>query len=111
MTKRTFGKFTKRKQDAYYTPANAVEPLQLHLDSHRYIEPCWGDGAIPRAIGVDPVYAYDINGNAPDGDMDATTTMYATFGTDYFITNPPWTRDILHPLMTNLMDGERRERV
>lgn len=34
--------------------------------------------------------------------VDATTEKYDIRGADYFITNPPWTRQLLHPMIDNL---------
>ena len=35
---------------------------------------------------------------------DARTARYDVANADCFITNPPWSRDVLHPLIINLSD-------
>ena len=74
--------FKRRPRDYYPTPVAAVEPLIAHLpERFKYIEPCVGDGALVRAL-----------------ESFAGVTRYGHF----FITNPPWDRDVLHPLILHL---------
>lgn len=97
--------FERRKNDAYDTPYSAIVPLlPLLAKSTRYIEPCAGDGAIVRHLqshGHVCVEAIDID---PRADFishgDATTLRISN--ADCFITNPPWTRELLHPIIMNL---------
>lgn len=95
--------FKRRKQDAYYTPPEAVEPLLAHLYAGTYIDPCCGDGAIERALdalgGPTCVWASDIEEDARVSNYGVAQHM---FPVDVFITNPPWTREILHPIIENL---------
>ena len=109
--------FARRERDFYPTPVAAVEPLIPHLpERFTYIEPCCGDGALIRALssfeGVAhggrfcPTleYASDI---APSGDvgartLDAFRIEDADADVDLFITNPPWSRPILHRLIVHL---------
>lgn len=99
--------FTRVDRDYYRTPREAVAPLVLHLpvDDLQYWEPCAGDGALIDAlddmIGFACIAASDI---APMGDsigrMDAlTATEDNVAGCTHIITNPPWTRQILHPMI------------
>ena len=37
-----------------------------------------------------------------DMELDARPTQYHITNVDYFITNPPWTRELLHPIIDNL---------
>jgi hypothetical protein len=98
--------FARIERDFYPTPPEAVAPLLPHLESNtQFIEPCVGDGALAFELerhGHDCILAYDI---APrmDGVMprDALTFKPYTEGR-IFITNPPWSRDILHPLILHL---------
>ena len=93
--------FPRVPQDAYATPAEAVTPLLRHLAARtRYIEPCAGEGRLIEHLeraGHVLVGAYDL----PD---DARMKRYEVSGADAFITNPPWGRDILHPIILNLSD-------
>ena len=99
MGKRSF--FPRVPQDAYPTPAEAVLPLLPHLKpGTQFVEPCCGDGHLVghlKRTGHVLVGAYDL----PD---DARVKRYDVDGVDAFITNSPWRRDILHPIIVNLSD-------
>lgn len=102
MSKRAFGKFERRKQDFYETPVKAIVPLINHIygQYRSYYDPCFGKGAIRSGIE-----SLDNGGlvcvGETDIELDATLTSYsAPF--DCFITNPPWTREVLHPMIDNL---------
>lgn len=105
MSKRS--EFKRRKNDAYFTPLKPVEPLIPHLyPGTSFIEPCAGDGRLARHLdgfGIKCKSAIDVD---PQGDGirvgDALTHDFDVSGVDYFITNPPWTREILHPLIERL---------
>jgi hypothetical protein len=94
--------FQRRPQDKYYTPAEAVAPLLVHLPPRtRFVEPCAGDGRLVRhleAAGHSCVDAFDI---APEHESvrpgDALELL--NFSADAAITNPPWTRPLLHALI------------
>ena len=89
--------FPRRPQDAYDTPAEAVPALIPHLVGVRtYAEPCAGKGYLIRHLGkfgLECAYSSDIK----EG-VDALEV--ADFGkVDAIITNPPWTREIMHPMI------------
>jgi hypothetical protein len=100
--------FKRMKNDLYPTPYKAVLPLLPHVATGtKYIEPCVGNGDLVYHLekyGIDCVFKSDIT-PAPRGRMhqllDATTAYYEP-NPGMFITNPPWTREILHPLILNL---------
>lgn len=99
--------FTRRERDWYPTPLEAVLPLLYHLrPATRYCEPCAGDGALMdhlSAFGHLCARARDIEPQRDDIERkDALTTL--TGNIDCFITNPPWDRRVLHPLITHLSD-------
>jgi len=99
--------FARSPRDFYPTPAEAVRPLLPHLSpGTRFCEPCAGDGALVdhlTAYGHVCTRARDIEPRRADIDRkDALTTL--TGNIDCFITNPPWDRKILHPLITHLSD-------
>lgn len=112
MTKRNKDKFKRSKNDFYATPESAVLPLLPHLGHEQaavyveFDEPCVGDGALLRHLekhGHSCEGASDIE---PLGDfchLDLFDTKMFCHG-EMFITNPPWTREILHPLITHLSD-------
>lgn len=91
--------FPKIPKDAYMTfDPRATKPLMDHLVVHMpisYYEPCVGNRDLINLLS-----SFDCVGNS-DAELDARTTQYDT-NADYFITNPPWTRKILHPIIDNL---------
>jgi hypothetical protein len=95
--------FARRDKDFYPTPYEAVEPLMMHLMPYTsFIEPCVGAGDLVRHL--------EKNGHICKGKYDlpddATTKQY-TDKAECFITNPPWDREILHPLIDNLSSQKR----
>lgn len=90
--------FARRPMDSYQTiDARAVAPLLPFLRGvKRYAEPCAGEGHLCdhlASAGFVCTYRSDI-----DGGTDAFSLN--RFGdVDAIITNPPWTREILHPMI------------
>lgn len=94
--------FERREGDFYPTPAEAVAPLLPHLPvSFSYAEPCVGDGALCGALGRDPVFACDLEPMWPKAMIGDALDMIVddVAGADYIITNPPWDRKVLHPMI------------
>jgi hypothetical protein len=99
--------FARRKNDLYRTPFDPVLALSDHLpDRFRFCEPCAGDGRLIdhlRQIGGTCIEAIDINpgrGDIVQGDaMRWVHSPRLYRRADYIITNPPWTRDILHRMI------------
>lgn len=90
--------FEKIEKDAYMTTdPRATAPLLRYLDgeSLSYYEPCVGNGDLVRLLS--PLVCVGFS----DDDKDARTTTYKTTAR-YFITNPPWSRVLLHPIIENL---------
>lgn len=109
MTKRTTGKFERRKNDVYDTPPSAVQPLLPFLPPKtRFVEPCAGARVLADELerhGHVCLDAFDTNPRHPAvfayhgaQQIEVISTFYA----DCFITNPPWTRSILHPIIDRL---------
>lgn len=101
--------FKRRKNDLYITPEAAVLPLLPFLEPVTlFNEPCAGTGALIDILekhGHQCVEAWDIDPKRDDidiGDARTKQTIYNLPTLDCFITNPPWTREILHPIITNL---------
>ena len=94
--------FERKPRDFYPTPPEAVAPLLPHIPTGAtYVEPCAGDGALMRALApLRCVHARDIE---PRGDSiyryDAMNLQPWDISADYIITNPPWDRKILHPMI------------
>lgn len=98
--------FERVERDFYQTPYEAVVPLLPHLPDHlHYWEPCAGDGALIRHIGRGCVSCSDIEPKGLDGWMQQLDALSVTesavnaSGADYIITNPPWDRKLLHPMI------------
>lgn len=102
--------FDRKDKDFYETPRNAVVPLAKHLSGKcNYVEPCVGEGALLKHLSVlcpkslcwgvydDDPSKYDFTSSK----ADARTRKYIE-PINFFITNPPWTRSILHPIINNL---------
>ena len=94
-------------RDFYPTPWQAVEPLVPHLPSEfAFAEPCAGDGALVNHIetlveGSWCSWASDIEPQIDSihknhfRDLGSSEFLEA----DYIITNPPWDRKLLHPMI------------
>ena len=95
--------FERVERDYYPTPYHAFEPLIPHLPQKpfTFCEPCGGDGRlidhIEKHLGICDM-ASDIE------PMDDRVSKKDAFDIDHvssqlIITNPPWDRKILHPLI------------
>lgn len=97
--------FPRIERDCYDTPPEAVAPLIPHLpDWYSYTEPCAGNGAIIDAL---PFGRCDWAGDIAPRRSDIATqdALEATdYSADLIITNPPWTRSILHPMIERFSD-------
>lgn len=105
--------FKRRKHDSYLTfDRRAGEALAPHLPwACRFWEPCAGRGDLIHQLqsygahcvvatdiepGVEGVYRLDAMCVTPD-DIDST-------GASHIITNPPWSRPVLHPIIERFSD-------
>jgi hypothetical protein len=99
--------FERKPRDFYPTPFGAVIPLMPHLPwATRFVEPCCGDGALINHIveyGHEHqcVAASDVEPKCGMGKAIDAFDLDHCAG-DMFITNPPWARHILHPLIVHL---------
>ncbi len=104
MTKRADGKFERKPRDTYDTPASAVKPLLDQIDpGTTFAEPCAGSGMLIdelRSHGHHCRWASDIEPRGPyhKADALALTHQHLKFCT-YIITNTPWNRKVLHPML------------
>jgi len=99
--------FERIPRDFYPTPREAVAPLLPHLSPRtRFVEPCAGNGALVDALtaaGHVCARAWDIEPQREDIDqIDALTRLVGNI--DCFITNPPWDRRVLHPMIEHFSD-------
>ena len=93
--------FERKPRDFYPTPPEAVAPLVPHLvEGWCYWEPCAGDGALVNAMPkwFPPQGISDIEPRAEwilrQDAFDVSDPV-----ADCIITNPPWTRSTLHPMI------------
>ena len=102
--------FERRPRDMYPTPPEAVAPLLAHLSPRTmFLEPCAGEGDLIQhleAAGHVCMGAYDIEPKRGKTrhltvPKDARSYNYS-WREGCFITNPPWARDVLHPIILNL---------
>lgn len=97
--------FERVERDYYPTPLEAVLPLIPHLkDSKTFYEPCCGDGRLVshlenfnlKCVGksdIEPLCEDALTKSAFD------LTEYDLNFANLIITNPPWDRKILHPMI------------
>jgi hypothetical protein len=98
--------FERRERDFYPTPAEAVKPLLAHLHAGSlFSEPCAGDGALIRHL-VNVLTCQDAMDIEPRAaNIRVGDVLSADLGQpEMFITNPPWDRAVLHPLIVRLSD-------
>lgn len=89
----------KRVDKDYYPTIDIRSWLALkhHLpESFTYAEPCYGQGHLSRMIEGDMVWASDLEGDGIDA---LTLTRDDIYHAEYIITNPPWSRNVLHPMI------------
>lgn len=102
--------FKRRPQDAYDTPREAVWPLVPYLPrDFTYWEPCAGKGDLCRALydltdsGAYCAWDTDIEPRGVPAKLDALSDpskhLCEWETCALIITNPPWTREILHPMI------------
>lgn len=94
--------FRRRAMDNYPTPIAAALPLVPYLKAEgirRFAEPCCGEGdlvAIYEACGFECTHASDIRSGVDALDCDFP-------GVDAIVSNPPWTRELMHPLIAHFI--------
>lgn len=92
--------FERKPRDFYPTPKEAVIPLIPHIDYRYFVEPCAGEGDLVRHLteaGMICLKSSDITTG-----QDALKIDQEYIGqTEYIITNPPWDRKILHPMINH----------
>ena len=99
--------FERKPRDFYPTPIEAVIPLVKHLpETFDFAEPCAGDGTLVNHIenlieGAACTWASDIepqNKRVLKNDYSQLTSCELE-ESEYIITNPPWDRKMLHPMI------------
>lgn len=100
--------FERVERDFYPTPIQAVIPLMTHLPkTFTYAEPCAGDGRLARHLddltdsNCIATLLSDIEPRDDGVEKYDALTVKVPSNTDFIITNPPWDRKLLHPLIDN----------
>ena len=100
--------FERVERDFYPTPLSAVLPLANHLTNiTKFYEPCAGNGALVShltGLGIECALASDIEPQAANIEPVDLFQLSHSFGLGVPITNPPWQRKILHPMIEKLLD-------
>lgn len=101
-----YSAFPRIDKDRYITPRKGVLPLipWLPEKSFRFIEPCAADGQLIGHLedltNATCVEAFDIEATTNPRVRQANSLLAKpTVDFDLIITNPPWTRTILHPMI------------
>ena len=98
--------FERVERDFYPTPYEAVAPLIPFLgEAVEFDEPCAGDGRLIDHLekhGHSCVGASDLEPMRDDVAPLDVFDVTVCFG-KVFITNPPWNRKILHPIIEHLL--------
>jgi hypothetical protein len=94
--------FERIAREDYTTPAAAVAPLLQWLpQGSRYLEPCVGGAS---RLVEHLTSAGHILVSAHDLPTDARSARYGIPPGAVIITNPPWSRPVLHEIIVNLSD-------
>ena len=96
--------FERMPRDFYPTPIEAVYPIFDHLeDNFLFAEPCAGDGALINHLERKGLctWASDIEPQLQGIAKNDYTEIGAheVLESKFIITNPPWDRKILHPMI------------
>lgn len=100
--------FERKPRDFYPTPFAAVEPLIRHLpQGFTFAEPCAGDGQLCRHLeyfGGICMWASDIEPQLEGIHQNNYNELgeNEVLESQYIITNPPWDRSLLHPIIEHL---------
>lgn len=97
--------FERNERDYYPTPEEGVLPLLPHLNGDEvFVEPCGGAGHLIRHLekrGLVCGASYDLEPQITTvlpGDALQLTERDCGEA-DLIITNPPWDREVLHPMI------------
>lgn len=104
--------FERVERDFYPTPREAVLPLIPHLpkvdDLFGFWEPCAGNGALVDELEDLSmgwcVEAIDICPQSKEVEKGNALKRLSPVTADIIITNPPWDRKILHPMIEHFSD-------
>lgn len=95
--------FPKIEKDAYQTiDLKAVETLVKYLPATSFVEPCVGEGLLVKEL-LRHKFVLTNSSDIKHGiDALSIDEEYCS-NAEYIITNPPWTRKILHPMILHFI--------
>ena len=100
--------FERNERDYYRTPEEALIPLLPHIDyiTFNFIEPCAGDGTLTSLLlkYTDGKCIYQSDIEPQESNILRKNVLDIEDKPDYYITNPPWDRKLLHPIIEHLSD-------
>ncbi len=97
--------FKREARDFYSTPYEAVLPLLPHVSGSFY-EPCAGNGALTRHLqqhGLKCTGQSDWEPLSPEIHKCSAFDLPHVNGADQIISNFPWRREMLHPLLRHCL--------
>jgi hypothetical protein len=98
--------FARNPRDYYPTPQAAVKPLLPWLSPGTlFTEPCAGDGRLIRHLEAEGhicIAASDLEPRAPEIKQHDARTIIIEDNRGIVVTNCPWDRALLHPIIDNL---------
>lgn len=99
--------FERNPRDYYPTPYQAVINLLPFLEENTlFVEPCAGDGRLIDHLerhGHKCIAAYDIEPKRKDIIEGDALELLLVGKNSKIITNPPWDRKILHPMINHFI--------
>jgi hypothetical protein len=107
--------YEKVPKDRYITPRTGVERLAEYFDLEgvTYVEPCFANGNLSRWLsefGAREIYRSGLEPEVENVDLCDVLSdgqqRWAEFGkkADCILTNPPWSRNLLHPMIELFSD-------
>jgi hypothetical protein len=104
--------FKRNPRDYYKTPYKAIIPLVNNHILGDYYEPCAGDGTLINHLTnyANCVGCSDIQPNAENIlKKDMFSLTIDDIQCDTILTNPPWKREILHPMLEYFIGLKKRQ--
>lgn len=100
--------FKRLDKDSYNTfDPRAYVPIKKHFDPHNFYEPCCGEGEMTShlvKLGWSCVGMSDIRPGMGRATRDAFSLNKNDInGAQWIVTNPPWSRNIMHPMIRHFV--------
>ena len=99
--------FQRRDRDFYPTPEEALLTLLNHIENYfTFIEPCAGNGQLTTLLmKYKDCHCWLQSDIEPqDSSVEKRNVLDIFAKPEYYITNPPWERKLLHQIIEHLSD-------